>query len=107
MDKEKHLSIPTITSIKESWDNLSDIYADIDGGMNNYYFTLANLMDIGNANNILDVGCGRCLLLPHVLNAKPEKCSYLATDLSPHMIQLAHEYLRSYFSRYESKLSYE
>ena len=38
---------------------------------------------------------------------KDPKAKYLATDLSPEMIELANKNLKNNFDRYDSKLSYE
>ena len=60
-----------------------------------------------SAQNILEIACGRCTLIPFALQLKSSEASYLAVDLAPVMIEKAHENLKNHLSLYESKLTYE
>lgn len=64
-------------------------------------------MKIRNASNILEIACGAGLLLPFVIDQKPQETQYVATDLSPAMIAKAEERLRKNFEKYDSKLTFE
>lgn len=65
------------------------------------------MLQVSEANNILEVACGTGKLLPLALNMKPINATYLATDLSPRMIDLTNANLKANFSLYDSKLSFE
>lgn len=62
---------------------------------------------IWKSKNILEVACGTGKILPLAVYLKDPSAKYLATDLSPDMINLARTNLKKNFDRYESKLSYE
>ena len=85
---------PTIDQIKMEWSFFSDHYVQHDSAAQSFYFTLISMMDIPSAKHILEVGCGRCLLVPHVIDLKHPNSTYLATDLSSKMIQFARERLK-------------
>lgn len=65
------------------------------------------MLNLGEAHNILEVGCGSCLLVPHALDIKKAATSYLATDLSDDMIEMAHSRLKANLQKYQSSLTYE
>ena len=50
-------------------------------------------MNIKNAQNILEVGCGRGILIPQTFELKSWDCKYLATDLSEKMSELTEKTL--------------
>ncbi len=58
----------------------------MDSAPQTFYFSLINILKLQEAHNILEVGCGRCTLLPFALQLKSPEASYLATDLTPNMI---------------------
>lgn len=68
------------------WDNMTAIYPTFDSAPQGFYFSIVNLLEITKAKNILEVGCGRCLLVPYTLELKNPDATYFATDLSPKMI---------------------
>lgn len=58
----------------------------MDSATQTFYFSLINILRLHEAHNILEVGCGRCTLLPFSLQLKNPDANYLATDLTPDMI---------------------
>ena len=63
---EKVLAIPEVEKV---WDKMAGLYSvdRLDATPQSFYFATINMLDIPNAKNILEVGCGRCLLVPHCL----------------------------------------
>lgn len=53
-------------------------------------------MDITQAKHILEIACGTGKLLPYTMNLKPLDCSYLASDISNKMVDLAKLGLKDY-----------
>ena len=53
------------------------------------------------------MACGNGKLLSLALGLKKEGCSYLASDLSPVMVEQSKSNLRNHFQRYQSKLCFE
>lgn len=78
----------TISEVGKMWDGMAAFYPEFDSTPQGFYFSLVNIMNIGEAKNILEVGCGRCLLVPYCLKIKSKGATYLATDLSPKMLAL-------------------
>lgn len=65
------------------------------------------MLEVWDAKNILEVACGTGKLLPIAVNMKDPDANYLATDLSPNMINLTKENLKANLKLYDSKLSFE
>ena len=61
------VKIPTIKEVEQQWDNMTAIYPDFDASPQHFYFGIINILDLPKAKNILEVGCGRCLLVPYSL----------------------------------------
>ena len=78
-----------------------------DLGPQTFFYSLIANTHIWEAKNILEVACGTGKLLPIALQLKNQKAKYLATDLSPSMIELAKYNLKNHFQRYQSQLSFE
>lgn len=91
----------------KKWTMMSDVYVKLDSSPQTFYYTLVNVMKLHEAKNILEVGCGKCLFLPYALQLKPQETPYLASDLTPKMIDHANQYLQGLLTQYDSKLSYE
>lgn len=68
------------------WNNMVPMYQEFDSAPQGFYYSLINILDLGHARNILEVGCGRCVLIPQTLVLKNEAARYLATDLSEKMV---------------------
>ena len=107
--KEEVISSPTIADVKKQWEGpLSRLYTGGHDGMaNGFYYTLINMMELHASKHILEVGCGRCLLLPTTIQMKNPDATYLATDLSEKMIEFGHTHLKSTHESYNSKDTYE
>lgn len=99
--------IPTINEVEKNWDMLSTIYSEFDCTPQSFYFSIVNILEIPKAKNILEIGCGRCLLVPYCLQLKNPETTYMATDLSPKMVELAEKQLKHVLDSFESKLSFE
>ena len=107
--KEEIVSSPTIADVKKQWEGpLSRLYTNGHDRMaNSFYYTLTTMMDLDSSKHILEVGCGRCLLLPNTLQIKNPEATYLATDLSEKMIEFGHTHLKKTHESYNSKYTYE
>lgn len=46
---------------------MTAIYPDFDSSPQNFYFGIVSIMDMPKAKNVLEIGCGRCLLVPYCL----------------------------------------
>ena len=55
------------------------------------------MMEMHKAENILEVACGTGKIIPFLLGIKAPSTSYLASDLSPNMIDLAKKHLQKDF----------
>ena len=85
--EDEGVKIPAIADVKKAWEGkLPEVYVEQDSTANGFYFSMTGVMDIHKANHILEIGCGRCSLVPHLLEIKKSECTYLATDLSEKMI---------------------
>lgn len=58
------------------------------------------MLQIHEAENILEVGCGTGTLLPLMLQMKRPETHYLASDLSVNMVGYAEKNLRKHFETY-------
>ena len=70
MDSEKKLVAPTFEEIKKQWANIASVYIPQDSTAQTFYFSLINILKLQEAKNILEVGCGRCALLPYTFQLK-------------------------------------
>lgn len=65
------------------------------------------MLEPRDAKNILEVACGTGKLLPIAINIKNPNANYLATDLSPQMVEMTKKNLKKNLELYDSKLSFE
>jgi hypothetical protein len=49
------------------WDDMTEVYTDFDCSPQSFFYSIINMLDISKAKNVLEVGCGRCLLVPYTL----------------------------------------
>ena len=54
------------------------------------------MLELQTSKHILEVACGTCRLLPLAINIKPKEATYLATDLTPSMIELSHKNIQKH-----------
>lgn len=73
--------IITAEEIRARWNSFAPIYNTFDTTMQTFYYTLINMLNISKASHILEIACGTGKLLPLAVSLKPQKCTYLATDL--------------------------
>ena len=76
------------------WTTFSPDYSQLDSCTLTYYHTLIHMLDLTSAKHILEVGCGTGKLLPEAMNLKSSECTYLATDLTPAMIDQTYKNLK-------------
>ena len=93
--------------MRNDWDEYSHQYNTFDVGPQTFFFSLANILNLHSATNILEIACGTGKLLPYALEKKHPNAKYLASDLSSNMIALAKENLQSHFARYNSRDTFE
>lgn len=86
----------TIEELKVMWNGIAPVYTTFDATMQTFYYTLASMMKIPEANHIFEVGCGIGKMIPYTLSLKREDCTYLATDLSEKMVEMSRNYLSGY-----------
>lgn len=84
--KRNSVNIWSKDELKNEWNEFSKTYRVSDATMQTFYYSLVNMLDLGNAKNILEVGCGTGKLVPYALSLKNKDTTYLATDLCPNMI---------------------
>ena len=86
---EKQVKVLTVQEVEKMWDNMTAVYPDFDFSPQSFYYGVINMLKMQKAKNVLEVGCGRCLLVPYCLELMSPDATYLATDLSPKMIEHA------------------
>lgn len=96
-----------IDTLRDKWDDFSDVYCRFDPGPQTFYFSLVNLLKFRECKNILEIACGSGRLLPYIVSQKPKDTQYVATDLSPEMIKKAEKNMRDSLELFGSKHSYE
>ena len=71
MQKGEEQLKPTIERIATHWSSMANqVYSEIDSTPQTTYFSLINILQLQSANSILEVACGRCLLVPYALQLK-------------------------------------
>jgi len=96
--EEENTTFKNIIELEQSWNKFAHTYQMHDSAMQTFYYTLIHMIDLPKAKHILEVGCGTGRLLPLAMNLKSLDCTYLASDLSSTMVDLAHENLHKYLS---------
>ena len=99
--------VPSIAQIQSAWDEYSASYNKFDYCPQTLYYSLLYMMEVWEAKSILEVACGTGKLLPMAVNMKNPNTTYLATDLSPKMVELARTNLNANLLLYDSKLSFD
>ena len=62
---------PTIERLATHWSWMADqVYSEIDSAPQTTYFSLINILQLQSAKGILEVACGRYLLVPYSLQLK-------------------------------------
>ena len=96
LSKRNSINVWSKTELKNEWNDFSKTYKVSDATMQTFYYSLVNMLDLGKANNILEVACGTGKLVPYALSLKPKTATYLATDLCPSMIEYCNESIEHY-----------
>lgn len=78
------------------WNGIAPVYTTFDATMQTFYYTLISMMKIPEAKHIYEVGCGIGKMIPYTVSLKPHGCTYLATDLSEKMVEMARDYLSAF-----------
>lgn len=99
--------IPTVKQVEKEWNDYSHQYDTFDLGPQTFFYSLASILNLHSARNILEVACGTGKLLPFAMERKNAAAKYTASDLAPNMVDIARKNLKSHLERYESKLSFE
>ena len=99
MNEESKEIVLTIDQLKNKWNNFAPHYQHQDSCMQTFYYTLAHMLELGNASHILEVACGTGKLLPLAIQLKGVKTTYLATDLSQNMVDLAKEGIHQFCTK--------
>lgn len=101
VQQEEKVKVPTVADVKKMWEGpLSSMYVGFDCMPSSFYYSLVSVLNLHEANHILEVGCGRCLLVPYSLGIKRPEATYLATDLSAKMIEFGHKRLQENLNSY-------
>ena len=96
MDKLPTLNIEQLTT---KWDKFAAAYSHQDSCMQTFYYTLVHMLDLPQAKHILEVACGTGKLLPLAVQLKGEATTYLATDLSQNMVDLAKQGISQFLDK--------
>ena len=104
MQEEKVL---TNEEVKEHWTKISEVYEKFDSAPQTHFFTLVNFLRLGEAKNVLEIGCGTGRLLPYALSQKGSDTSYYATDFIDNLVKITANRLEKDLKRYSSSLSLE
>jgi len=84
--------IPTAKELQRGWNAAAKNYArTLEKANLQLGFSLARMMNINSAKNILEVGCGSGLLTFNLLPSLPNGVRYTSMDISDEMIKLAQE----------------
>lgn len=67
--------------------------------MQTFYYSLVNMLNIGNAEHILEIASGIGRMLPYAVNLKKTECTYLASDISEIMMELSRKFLESHLQK--------
>ena len=57
------------------------------------------MLELDKAKHILEVACGTGRMLPHAMTLKPKSTTYLATDLTQAMVDIAHLKVKAYLEK--------
>ena len=82
------------------WDQFSETYTKVDTTPQSFYLAIVNILHLQDADNILEVGAGGCLLLNYALEIKKREAYYFATDLSDKMLGIGRRRLSSTLEKY-------
>lgn len=96
MEESKAQENDSIKIITERWNNMSSVYQYFDSSMQSFFYTLINMLQLDKSKHILEVACGTGKLLPFAMSLKSKETTYLATDISANMIELAKVNLKEY-----------
>ena len=96
-----------IEDLKKFWDSIAESFNKFDFPQQNSYFSLLYMTELWKANNILEIGCGAGKMIPMALNMKRTEAGYLATDLSPVMIDLAKGNVKKHYEMFRDSKDYE
>lgn len=85
--------------MKKRWNEFAPLYNQFDSCMQTFFYTLTNMLNFKEAKHILEIACGTGKLLPYSIDIKPQTTTYLASDLSENMIELAKYNLQEYLNK--------
>jgi ubiquinone/menaquinone biosynthesis C-methylase UbiE len=78
---------------------MAPVYSTFDVTMQTFYYTLVNMLKLSEAKHILEIACGIGKLIPYSMTLKQITCSYLATDFSEKMIEMAKIHVDDYIHK--------
>lgn len=92
---------------KEVWAKFGPVFNLMDSTSTTFYYTLIHMLSLPQAKHILEVGCGSGKLLHQAAFLKPQESTYLATDLSPVMLDLCRQNLTAHLTKMGVSDSFE
>ena len=92
--EEQKPKVQNIEQVKNFWTNFTESYSTFDSFTQTFYYTLIHMLDLDKAKHILEVACGTCRLLPMAVSLKAPETTYLATDLTQSMVDVAFKRLQ-------------
>ena len=57
------------------------------------------MLELPKSKHILEIACGTGKLIPQAVLLKPDEATYLATDLSPAMVEMSKNNIQSYLQK--------
>jgi len=89
MNNNEEPKLLTLDEVKEKWNKFAPIYSNFDQSMHIFFIQLIQLVRLGSAKNIYEVGCGIGRLIPLAMGLKNKEASYLAIDISETIVEMA------------------
>lgn len=85
-------NIPTAQDVQQSWDAFAEMYSNLLEPPNlQLGLSLARMLKVSSAKNILEVGCGSGRLAIDLLQVLPPGTKYTSLDISEEMIKIANQ----------------
>jgi trans-aconitate methyltransferase len=81
--------------VSNFWTNFTESYSTFDSFTQTFYYTLIHMLELDKAKHVLEVACGTCRLLPLTVSLKAPETTYLATDLTQSMVDMAQKRLKT------------
>ena len=86
---------------------MAPIYNSFDSTMQTFYYTLVNMLQLQESKHILEIACGIGKMIPYAVTQKKDEATYLATDLSENMVEMAEAFIDNHLKKFGVTISTE